>query len=253
MDRIINEDLRRLLTKDYTGNQLIQTLLTGMWRGETLLSARIQPGNSPLFIRLQGMNCLPAFTSADAADAFGRMLAGRGGPQIAFCGEGIAPLADMILQKEDGALAIDPGSPWCAILPGTAAEKLISVTSGLTGGRTPDEDLPLMRLHMGTVGNRSRVLAAQECGCFRCVSRFPASEVRAFTTEEDGRRTALCPRCGVDAVLTDREAIPLDDSLLAGMNRRFFGPTDSGDGVMIMLYMQAVRERIAREDGARGK
>jgi len=48
--------------------------------------------------------------------------------------------------------------------------------------------------------NRSRIAAASRCGCFHCHAVFPGSEVQDWT--DDGQ-TALCPRCGIDAVLAD--------------------------------------------------
>lgn len=57
--------------------------------------------------------------------------------------------------------------------------------------------------------NRARVTAAAHCGCFYCLAVFPGSAMQEWV---DNGQTALCPRCGVDAVLadvTDRETLRL--------------------------------------------
>jgi hypothetical protein len=46
--------------------------------------------------------------------------------------------------------------------------------------------------------NRSRMIPGTICGCFHCQTIFLAEEVSRWIDDE---LTALCPRCGVDAVL----------------------------------------------------
>jgi hypothetical protein len=55
--------------------------------------------------------------------------------------------------------------------------------------------------------NRSRMAPGTNCGCFYCQTIFLAEEVSRWVDDE---LTALCPRCGVDAVLpgvTDRTTL----------------------------------------------
>ena len=102
-----------------------------------------------------------------------------------------------------------------------------------------------MRLHMETVGNGERAVRAKACGCFHCGETFAPGEITRYAVEVDGRRTAHCPRCGIDAVLTDMDSLPLTDGLIAEMKARFFSGTDSeDDGVLRLMYMQCVRERL---------
>lgn len=58
------------------------------------------------------------------------------------------------------------------------------------------------------------------CGCFHCMALFPAGAVAAWTDEGE---TALCPRCGMDAVVP-AEALRLGVAELADLRRRWFKP-----------------------------
>jgi NAD-dependent SIR2 family protein deacetylase len=52
---------------------------------------------------------------------------------------------------------------------------------------------PLIAFH-----NKSEIDFCQECGCYHCLKVFPKEEIKKWT---DNSKTALCPHCGVDAVL----------------------------------------------------
>lgn len=45
--------------------------------------------------------------------------------------------------------------------------------------------------------NMQHLERVDKCGCYFCCNIFPAAEIIDFTTDE----TALCPHCGIDAVL----------------------------------------------------
>jgi len=66
------------------------------------------------------------------------------------------------------------------------------------------------RIAADSFGNRERVTQAPTCGCFHCLAMFPSSDVHEWV--DDGR-TALCPRCGIDAVLADVTDEPTLQSL----------------------------------------
>ena len=63
---------------------------------------------------------------------------------------------------------------------------------------------------------RNRPHLVGGCGCFHCLARFPASSVAAYT--DDGQ-TALCPVCGMDAVIPGDA---LTRAELATLKRRWF-------------------------------
>jgi hypothetical protein len=66
-----------------------------------------------------------------------------------------------------------------------------------------------------SIRNRDAVLAAQKCGCYFCLRVTTPTAIQEWA--DDGA-TALCPQCGIDALLpgvTDKAA------LLAGLERWF--------------------------------
>ena len=46
--------------------------------------------------------------------------------------------------------------------------------------------------------NKEAIGKAEQVGCYFCLRAFPAIEVDEWTDDE---ATALCPHCGVDAIL----------------------------------------------------
>lgn len=243
MKELVNRELERALRHGAEESSLIQALMEGAWRGDSLLILYAASGNR-LRIRMQGMECVPAFTSCETLEAFRQLLLAQG--RSAVCEERKEAIEE-IINCADCALALDAGQPTGALVSRDVLLSIMRTTERLTGGRTPQTDFPLMRLHMETVGNGERARRAGTCACFHCGERFAADEISRFADEPDGRKTAVCPCCGVDAVLTDMDALPLTDQLVSEMNERFFGGVDDEeDGVLRLMYMQCMRERIER-------
>lgn len=74
--------------------------------------------------------------------------------------------------------------------------------------------------HRHSSQHRAEVLASETCGCFFCIRRFPPGEITEWV--DDGE-TALCPHCGIDAVLGSASGHPLTPELLRAMNGAWFG------------------------------
>lgn len=70
--------------------------------------------------------------------------------------------------------------------------------------------------------NRSVIENSPRCGCFHCESIFSGSDVKQWLSESDGEDTALCPYCGVDAVIIGSDTFPLSTALLAGLHLLWF-------------------------------
>lgn len=69
-------------------------------------------------------------------------------------------------------------------------------------------------LNYQTAFNRRTIERAGNCGCFHCGSTFEYQDIIEWIEEEDGEDTALCPYCGIDAVITGNSSFPLSTALL---------------------------------------
>lgn len=77
--------------------------------------------------------------------------------------------------------------------------------------------------HRHSFFHRDEVLRSERCGCFYCQRTFTPAEVRHWVDEEDGvGMTALCPHCGIDAVIGSASGLPLTPEFLTAMKRRWF-------------------------------
>ena len=71
--------------------------------------------------------------------------------------------------------------------------------------------------------NKEILLKSTDCGCFSCVTIFPPSSIKRWI---DNGETAMCPFCGVDAVLGDAtESVTL--ARLRELKEYWFGDTDA--------------------------
>jgi len=87
----------------------------------------------------------------------------------------------------------------------------------------------LESIHKHASRHRDLLLDSGRAGCFYCMAVFDPSEITDWI---DGRQvetgriedgvTALCPRCGIDAVLPSAAPITLDDQMLTDMHQHFF-------------------------------
>lgn len=79
------------------------------------------------------------------------------------------------------------------------------------------------RLHQLSRSNRNAAQQSALCGCFYCRRIFAPSQINNWCTEPGETRpaTALCPHCGVDAVLASAHA-DLTPELLDDMHRAWF-------------------------------
>jgi len=88
--------------------------------------------------------------------------------------------------------------------------------------------LDLQRIHDQSGWHEEAVRRSACCGCFHCLSIFAPAEIVEWTDEPPGSprgagRTAICPRCGVDAVLPASDEVEITAELLSAMNARWFG------------------------------
>lgn len=88
-------------------------------------------------------------------------------------------------------------------------------------------------IHLHSIRHRAAILRSKRCGCFHCLAFFAPAEIMdwvdvspeapASADEGEWGQTALCPRCGIDAVLPDTvPGVVLSTDLLHAMQRHWF-------------------------------
>ena len=77
----------------------------------------------------------------------------------------------------------------------------------------------MKQIHSHTLRNRTEIEASDKCVCICCCEIFKASEVADFIDEGE---TALCPICGIDAVIGDCTGISMDSGTLNKFHKEFF-------------------------------
>lgn len=81
--------------------------------------------------------------------------------------------------------------------------------------------------HKHSANHRRELEISVLCGCFYCLSTFAPAAIDEWVDAPDGSEseagtTALCPRCGVDAVIGSASGFLITDEFLSGMRSRWF-------------------------------
>ena len=85
-----------------------------------------------------------------------------------------------------------------------------------------------------TTHNRAEIEASTVCGCCNCMQTFAPDEIIAWSGLDAGNfddpealtgGTAMCPRCGGEAVVGDKSGCKIDMAFLSGMNEAWFQRT----------------------------
>ena len=77
----------------------------------------------------------------------------------------------------------------------------------------------MKEIHSHTLRNRKEIESSDNCVCISCCEIFYASEVEDYIDEG---KTALCPRCGIDAVIGGCTGISMDRETISELNKEFF-------------------------------
>jgi hypothetical protein len=61
--------------------------------------------------------------------------------------------------------------------------------------------------------HRSEIEQSSRCGCYYCLQLFAPSEITNWINETYGEaaQTALCPKCGIDAVIGSASGLPIEN------------------------------------------
>lgn len=91
----------------------------------------------------------------------------------------------------------------------------------------PIKDLDKANLeaaHAYTFDNAQMLFARQSCVCIYCWERYESSEIIQISNSTLG--TALCPKCGIDAIVGEISGFELSDEFIGKMYDRFFNSNE---------------------------
>ncbi len=80
--------------------------------------------------------------------------------------------------------------------------------------------LNYVEAHKFSSNNRVQLITAKKCGCFFCLKIFAPMEIESWLTGDPG--TALCPYCGVDAVIGEHSGYRITEEFLREMQQYWF-------------------------------
>jgi hypothetical protein len=73
--------------------------------------------------------------------------------------------------------------------------------------------------HKRSSGHREELERSERCGCFYCLEVYRPSAIEEWVDEE---QTAICPRCGIDAVVGSDSGYSIDRKFLQLMHDHWF-------------------------------
>ena len=87
----------------------------------------------------------------------------------------------------------------------------------------------LKNAHEHCTGNKKEIESGKICGCFYCFEIFEKDEITNYLNENGG--TALCPFCGVDAVIGEASGFRITKEFLEEMKAFWFKGTEDKKGL----------------------
>lgn len=78
----------------------------------------------------------------------------------------------------------------------------------------------LIKAHTHCSNNENKLNSSQKCGCFYCMEIFTTDEIKEWI--QDSKKTALCPKCGIDSVIGESSGYPITKEFLSAMNEYWF-------------------------------
>lgn len=95
----------------------------------------------------------------------------------------------------------------------------------------------LSSAHKFCFANRDAIEKSANCGCFECLTIFPA-KLSTFMKERNEYETGWCPICGLDAIIGDY-SLPLSKSFLLAMRKQYFETESYLDPIKDADYVEA--------------
>lgn len=79
----------------------------------------------------------------------------------------------------------------------------------------------ILNAHQFSSYHKEQLENSRKCGCFYCLKIFSP---KVFTEDDwtDEDNTALCPYCGIDAILGDASGLEITEDFLKEMKKYWF-------------------------------
>ncbi|HEY1646137.1 MAG TPA: hypothetical protein VGF75_07305, partial [Candidatus Saccharimonadales bacterium] len=68
--------------------------------------------------------------------------------------------------------------------------------------------------------HRAEILSSSVCGCYCCLELFKPVKITDWLVSGT---CAICPKCGIDAVIGDNSGFPITKESLTSMHKYWFG------------------------------
>lgn len=78
----------------------------------------------------------------------------------------------------------------------------------------------LVFAHKFSSNHKAQLQRDKKCGCFYCLRIFDPAEIVDWIDDVSG--TAVCPYCGIDAVIGESSGYPINAEFLKEMKQRWF-------------------------------
>jgi hypothetical protein len=85
--------------------------------------------------------------------------------------------------------------------------------------------MDIISAHKFSSRHRETILQSKQCGCFYCLKTFSPKEIDEWCDYNDAEigQTAICPRCGIDSVIGDKD-LKFDKEFFSKMKEYWFSP-----------------------------
>lgn len=102
----------------------------------------------------------------------------------------------------------------------------------------------LASIESHTKGNDAEILKSKNCSCLFCRHTYDARKVSDWIDDPKGM-TAICPECGMDAVVGDASGYTFDKDTLRSINKALYG------GEFMSNHPEALRTYVDRYEDAK--
>lgn len=79
----------------------------------------------------------------------------------------------------------------------------------------------IVAAHDYSANHKTALLKDKKCGCFFCMRIFSPTEITEWI-EDEHDDTAICPHCGIDAIIGESSGFPMTKEFLEKMHSYWF-------------------------------